>query len=374
MKILFLLISLLNFYANAQEQDPCYSVNDFISQLDIKPPISYQLNVGWNMVGYTGTTENSDIETQINAALSTGTATSTFQVIKNVSGQFWSSNFAQITSFSQGEGYMMYVVSESAPSLSFNSAINIPEIIGCTDCEAVNFNQWANSDDGICNYDSDGDGVFDTEEIIGCQDSNACNFNESATDEGQCTFALEDYDCEGNITLKIGALMNGGIVFYIDEIGEHGLVASLEDIIEGSNMGTYGIDEGFEWHCYGLTIYGADGQAIGTGYQNTLDIVALNCQTVNGGITAAQATLNYTSEGFTDWYLPSKEELQEMHNTIGNVGSQGNVGGFDVSDYPYYWSSSEGSSLGSFGVNFNDGTSGSYSKYSSLRVRAVRAF
>ena len=63
-----------------------------------------------------------------------------------------------------------------------------------------------------------------------------------------------------------------------------------------------------------------------------------------------------------------------MHNTIGNVGSQGNVGGFDVSDYPYYWSSSEGSSLGSFGVNFNDGTSGSYSKYSSLRVRAVRAF
>ena len=372
MKRLFLLISLLNFSANAQEQDPCYSVNDFISQLDIKPPISYQLNVGWNMVGYTGTSENSDIETQINAALSTGSATSTFQVIKNVSGQFWSSNFAQITSFTQGEGYMMYVVSESAPSLSFNSAINIPEIIGCTDCEAVNFNQWANLDDGICNYDSDG--VFDTEEIIGCQDSNACNFNESATDEGQCTFALEDYDCEGNITLKIGALMNGGIVFYIDEIGEHGLVASLEDIIEGSNMGTYGIDEGFEWHCYGLTIYGADGQAIGTGYQNTLDIVALNCQTVNGGITAAQATLNYTSEGFTDWYLPSKDELQEMHNTIGSLGSQGNVGGFDVSDYPYYWSSSEGSSLGSFGVNFNDGTSGSYSKYSSLRVRAVRAF
>jgi hypothetical protein len=54
MKNIFLFIPflLLSFSASAQEQDPCYSINDFISQLDIKPPISYQLSVGWNMVGY----------------------------------------------------------------------------------------------------------------------------------------------------------------------------------------------------------------------------------------------------------------------------------------------------------------------------------
>tara|TARA_B110000879_G_scaffold196764_1_gene266730 strand:- start:497 stop:844 length:348 start_codon:yes stop_codon:yes gene_type:complete len=70
-----------------QEQDPCYSINDFITQLDIKPPISYQLSVGWNMVGYTGTAENSGIVNQINGALSNdATAETTFQVIKNVSG------------------------------------------------------------------------------------------------------------------------------------------------------------------------------------------------------------------------------------------------------------------------------------------------
>ena len=41
------------------------------------------------------------------------------------------------------------------------------------------------------------------------------------------------------------------------------LVAAMEDIAE-----TY------EWGCYGAELTGADGIEIGTGYQNTLDIVA----------------------------------------------------------------------------------------------------
>ena len=73
-------------------------------------PIEYQLSSGWNMVGYTGTADNNGIVEQMDAALgnSAGTA-NTFQVIKNVSGQFWSSAFAQINTFNQGQGYMMYV-------------------------------------------------------------------------------------------------------------------------------------------------------------------------------------------------------------------------------------------------------------------------
>ena len=121
------------------------------------------------MVGYTGTAENSGIIPQINGALSNdATAESTFQVIKNVSGQFWSSAFAQISSFTQGEGYMIYVISETGPSLSFNSAITIPEIIGCTDCTAENFNAWATSDDESCL-------------ILGCTSDWADNYNATAT-------------------------------------------------------------------------------------------------------------------------------------------------------------------------------------------------
>ena len=173
---------------------------------------------------------------------------------------------------------------------------------------------------------------------------------------------------------QIGDLAEGGIVFYIDETGEHGLVAAMADLTEGSNIGIWGTPEGFEWGCSYQNVSGADGISIGTGYQNTLDIVAQNCQTQNGGITAAQATLNYASYGFTDWFLPSKEELIEMYNTIGNGSTESNIGEFETSDYYYYWSSSELPS-NAWVVYFNNGSiSPNHFKYDSLRVRAVRAF
>ena len=72
--------------------------------------IEYQLSPGWNMVGYTGTSDNNGIVEQMDAALGNGAGTAnTFQVIKNVSGQFWSAAFAQINTFNPGQAYMMYV-------------------------------------------------------------------------------------------------------------------------------------------------------------------------------------------------------------------------------------------------------------------------
>ena len=77
-------------------------------------PIEYQLTNGWNMVGYTGTADNNGIVAQMDAALGNGESTAnTFQVIKNVSGQFWSAGYAQITTFNQGQGYMMYVIGDA---------------------------------------------------------------------------------------------------------------------------------------------------------------------------------------------------------------------------------------------------------------------
>ena len=35
-------------------------------------------------------------------------------------------------------------------------------------------------------------------EVEGCQDDSACNYDELATDEGDCEYAAEFYDCEGN--------------------------------------------------------------------------------------------------------------------------------------------------------------------------------
>jgi len=85
-----------------------------------------------------------------------------------------------------------------------------------------------------------------------------------------------------------------------------------------------------EWGCYGEAISGADGTAVGTGEQNTIDIEA-GCTTPG---TAADICANLSLGGYSDWFLPSKDELNLMYTNLKVFG----VGGF--ADYGY-WSSSE---------------------------------
>jgi hypothetical protein len=153
-----------------------------------------------------------------------------------------------------------------------------------------------------------------------------------------------------------GLNYQGGIIFYIDETGQHGLVAAIEDL-----DGTY------EWGCNGTILSGADGQAIGTGYQNTLDIVSGCLETP----IAASEALAYESEGYSDWYLPSRDELHEMYNTIGQGSLEGSIGGFSTH---YYWSSSENNNNYAWNVSVSDGITYDYGKSNTYRVRVIRAF
>jgi hypothetical protein len=190
---------------------------------------------------------------------------------------------------------------------------------------------------------------------LGCMDETACNFSAEANmADDSCVYPEQGYDCDGNITAEIGDIMEGGYLFYIDETGQHGLVAALEDLGQ------------FEWGCSLVDIEGADGTAIGTGYQNTLEIVSGCSETP----IAASEALAYESNGFDDWYLPSIDELHEMYNTIGQGGSEGNIGGFEIY---LYWSSSEDNSGSAWGVYFYNGT-GYGNLNSAYRVRVIRAF
>jgi len=155
---------------------------------------------------------------------------------------------------------------------------------------------------------------------------------------------------------SIGEFAEGGIIFQINEDGS-GLVAALEDL-----------DQTYEFGCYNQNASGSADSSIGGGYQNTLDIIAANCQPNSGGLTAAQATLAYESEGYSDWYLPSKNELMEIHDTIGQ-GS--NIGGF-ANDF--YWSSTEGNFFYAGGVNFDNSNFESQRKNEHHLVRAIRSF
>ena len=234
---------------------------------------------------------------------------------------------------------------------------------GCMNSTANNFDSEATVDDGSCLFS-------------GCMDVTACNYNPEANmSDGSCVYPELGYDCAGNIVpqYQVGDLAEGGIIFQINEDGT-GLVAAMEDLTEGATDPDGTGFNGYEWGCYEESVNGADGQAIGTGYQNTLDIANQGCTTEYGGITAAQAALDAEINGYSDWYIPSRDELQEMHNTIGNGGPEGNIGGFETSDWPYYWSSSEYNNYVAWLVLFDNGTTYYPSKNYTYRVRVIRAF
>jgi uncharacterized repeat protein (TIGR02543 family) len=118
------------------------------------------------------------------------------------------------------------------------------------------------------------------------------------------------------------------------------------------------------WGCKGVSISDADGTAVGTGEQNTIDIEA-GCTTPG---TAADICANLSFGGYSDWFLPSRDELNLMYENLKVFG----VGGFadDV-----YWSSSEEYNIYAWYQNFNNGNQyNGGSKGNAKRIRAVRVF
>ena len=108
-------------------------------------------------------------------------------------------------------------------------------------------------------------------------------------------------------------------------------------------------------------VTGADGTAIGTGAANTLDIVA---QSGNEAATSAAVYCDSLSYGgFTDWFLPSKDELNQMHLNKTAIGVS----------LGYYWSSSESGVLAWYQY-FNNGTQSAGAKADPAKVIPVRAF
>lgn len=165
-------------------------------------------------------------------------------------------------------------------------------------------------------------------------------------------------------TIEIGDVYQGGIVFYIDYTGEHGLIAAMEDVSTST-----------EWGCLSTYVDGADNLTLGSGYQNTLDIVDFNCSTENGSDnTASKLTIELVHNTYDDWYLPSRDELFHMYLNIGKGGvdENYNIGVFSNSTY---WSSSESNSFYAWTVNFTNGSSTSMLKNTfSNQLRAIRSF
>jgi hypothetical protein len=157
----------------------------------------------------------------------------------------------------------------------------------------------------------------------------------------------------------LGATYEGGKIFYIFQPGDpgyvagesHGLIAAVSD------------QTASQWGCWGTNIGGLS-ELLGAGGTNTNVIIA-NCAQAN---IAAQRTIAVTDGGYTDWYLPSKNELNKLYL------NRSIVGGFLTDKY---WSSSQASFWQSSHAYYQEFTNGSvdvYDKNSAIGVRAIRKF
>ena len=153
-----------------------------------------------------------------------------------------------------------------------------------------------------------------------------------------------------------GKVYQGGLIFYLNTDTGSGLVAASEN---------QGLD--VSWGCLDIVIEGADGRAIGTGQQNTLDIVE-GCDEPE---TAAMLCQDFVVDTNEDWFLPSRDELGLIYENL----YLNNHGDFISTRY---WSSTEAPGFGlAWCKDFIIGIDLQNSKESTgsfLGVRAVRAF
>jgi hypothetical protein len=158
-----------------------------------------------------------------------------------------------------------------------------------------------------------------------------------------------DSECD----FYIGELHEGGIIFYLDATGCHGLIAATSDQSSGCS-----------WGCLGLSILGTNAGVNSSDY-NTYQIVDL-CPSVG---TAADICRDLILSGYNDWVLPSKDALALMYINLHQAG----LGNFSSDSYH---SSTEYDATYMWFQDFSNGNVLTWKDKTNPtnRVRAIRAF
>ncbi len=170
----------------------------------------------------------------------------------------------------------------------------------------------------------------------------------------------------------IGESFGGGVIFHLWKNAqgiEHGLIVSKTNQSNAHNWTN------------ALGLIGVSAQSTFDGNSNSLAIVSQSGHTQS----AAKLCLDLIDAGYSDWYLPSMEELSLLwHNrftvnkTLGSLQNAQTISGSTTT--PRFWSSTEYATSDAFSVGFlngyatyGDGAAPS-GKGTLAIVRAIRSF
>jgi hypothetical protein len=168
--------------------------------------------------------------------------------------------------------------------------------------------------------------------------------------------------------LSVGVAYQGGKIAYILQPSDPGYDAN---VTHGLIISTSDLSGGARWTSGEIPIAGAAARVIGTGNQNTIDIISGDA---TAGL-AARLCSDFVQGIYSDWYLPSKDELYQIclnRIAIGGIGQA------------WYWSSTKDpapepqfpnkyATYVSF-YNSEAGTVNNHFTTTTCAVRAVRSF
>ena len=155
----------------------------------------------------------------------------------------------------------------------------------------------------------------------------------------------------------------GGVIFYVNPNVEADGWRYLE-------AAPFDQSAGATWGCFRRAIAGARGTAIGTGKQNTADMLAACSEPGTAAHLCASLALN----GVSGWFLPSRDELAAMHRALRATGAA-DFRDAGLPDNFTYWTSSQQTADMANHIDFADAGRQHYDdKDFPRRVRAIRAF